>query len=469
MVVGAQATELDTIVIGSGPGGYVAAIRAAELGQKVTVIERDAIGGVCLNIGCIPSKALINVGHHYQAATAGNPFGLTTGDVQLDWQQTQDWKQHQVVEKLTAGVAGLFRKHHIDVIKGEASFNDNETINVVQEDGHQLLQFNNAIIATGSHPVEIPGFKFSGRIVDSTGALSLPEIPKSLIIIGGGVIGSELGGAYANLGTKVTIIEGLDHTLNGFDAEMTKPVLEDFKAKGGQIVTSAKAKSAVQDDTSVTVTFELDGAEQTITADYLLVSVGRKPNTDTLGLNNTDVHLTDRGLIDIDDQMQTTAAHIYAIGDITAGPALAHKASYQGKIAAAAIANDAAAHDIHYSMPSVAYTNYELATTGETPESVKAQGLAAKISKFPFAANGRALTMDEAVGFVRLITDKATNALIGAQIVGPGASDLISELSLAIENGLTSNDISLTVHPHPTLGEAIMDAAEVADGLGIHV
>jgi dihydrolipoamide dehydrogenase len=469
MVVGAQATELDTIVIGSGPGGYVAAIRAAELGQKVTVIERDMIGGVCLNVGCIPSKALINVGHHYRATQTENPFGLAVAGAKLDWEKTQDWKQHGVVDKLTGGVSSLFKKHGIDVIRGDASFNDNETLNVVQEDGHQLLQFNNAIIATGSRPVELPMFKFGGRIVDSTGVLSLPEIPKSLIVVGGGVIGSELGGAYANLGTKVTIVEGLDHTLNGFDKEMTKPVLDDFKKQGGEIFTSATAKSATQTDKDVTLTFEVDGKEQTVTGDYLLVSVGRRANTDTLGLNNTDVKVGERGMIEIDDAMRTTAPHIYAIGDITVGPALAHKASFQGKIAAAAISGDKNARDMHYSLPAVAYTNYEMASTGETPDSVKEKGLDAKISKFPFAANGRALTMDEAVGFVRLVTDKQTNAMLGAQIVGPGASDLISELSLAIENGLTSEDISLTIHPHPTLGEAIMDAAEVADGLGIHI
>ncbi|MFT9313085.1 dihydrolipoyl dehydrogenase [Leuconostoc pseudomesenteroides] len=469
MVVGAQAREVDTVVIGSGPGGYVAAIRAAELGQNVTIIERDQIGGVCLNVGCIPSKALINVGHHYRDAISENPFGLTQADAKIDWSKTQDWKQNAVVNTLTGGVKMLLKKHHVDIIQGEASFNDNETLNVVQEDGHELLQFNNAIIATGSSPIEIPAFPFGKRIVDSTGALSLPEIPNKLIIVGGGVIGSELGGAYANLGSQVTIIEGLDHTLNGFDAEMAKPVIDDFTKRGGVIVTSAMAKSAVQAENDVTLTYEVDGQEQTVSGDYLLIAVGRRANTNTLGFNNTDVKLSDRGLIEIADNMQTTVPHIYAIGDVTAGPQLAHKASFQAKIAAAAISGDAHARDLHYSLPAVAYTNYELATTGETPDSVTEKQLTATISKFPFAANGRAISIDEAVGFIRLISDKTTKALLGAQIVGPGASDLISELSLAIENGLTTTDISLTIHPHPTLGEAIMDAAEVADGLPIHI
>jgi len=469
MVVGAQARDIDTVIIGSGPGGYVAAIRAAELGQKVTLVERDNIGGVCLNIGCIPSKALINVGHHYREAISDTPFGLKTTETSLDWSKTQDWKQNTVVHALTSGVEMLLKKHQVEIIKGEATFNDNETINVVQEDGHELFQFNNAIIATGSRPIEIPGFVFSGRIIDSTGALSLQEIPKKLIIVGGGVIGSELGGVYANLGTQVTIVEGLDHTLNGFDKEMTKPVLDDFKKQGGEIITSATAKSAVQTDDSVTLTYEVAGESQTVTGDYLLVAVGRHANTDNLGLNNTDVKLTDHGLIEIANNMQTSVPHIYAVGDITAGPQLAHKASFQGKIAAAAISGDKQARDLHYSLPAVAYTHFELATTGETPETAKAANLDVNIAKFPFAANGRAISMNDTVGFIRLISDKSTRALLGAQIVGPSASDLISELSLAIENGLTTTDISLTIHPHPTLGEAIMDTAELVDGLPIHM
>lgn len=469
MVVGAQAREIDTVVIGSGPGGYVAAIRAAELGQKVTIIERDAIGGVCLNVGCIPSKALIHVGHRYQEAQSDTPFGLTTSGATLDWQQTQDWKQNQVVNTLTSGVAMLLKKHQVEIVYGEATFTDNETLNVVQEDGHELLQFNNAIIATGSRPVAIPSMPFGGRIIDSTGALSLPEVPKRLIIVGGGVIGSELGGAYANLGAQVTIIEGLDHTLNGFDAEMTRPVLADFKQKGGVIVTDAQAKAATQTDDEVRLTYTVAGESHTITGDYLLLAVGRRANTDTLGLNNTDVKLTDRGLIEIADNMQTSVPHIYAIGDVTAGPQLAHKASFQGKIAAAAIAGDPQAHDLHYGLPAVAYTQVELATVGETPESAQANQLDVKVSKFPFAANGRAISMEETAGFIRLISDKTSNAVLGAQIVGPSASDLISELALAIENGLTTQDISLTIHPHPTLGEAIMDTAELADGLPIHI
>ncbi|WP_439425643.1 dihydrolipoyl dehydrogenase [Oenococcus alcoholitolerans] len=469
MVVGAQAEDLDTVVIGSGPGGYVAAIRAAQLGQKVTVIENGLIGGVCLNVGCIPSKALINVGHNYQLMTHEQPYGLKSRGASLDWQKTQDWKQHKVVDVLTGGVAMLLKKNHVKVIRGSATFTDNEQINVVEEDSHELFNFKNIIIATGSHPVQIPSIPFGKRILDSTGALALKEIPKSLIVIGGGVIGFEIGSAYQNLGAKVTIIEGLDHVLNGFDAELIKPVIDDFKAKGGQIYTSAQANSAKQDDKEVSVEFQSAGENKTISADYLLVSVGRRPNTDQLGLNNTDIQLDDHHFIKTDLSQKTNVAHIYAIGDVTSGPGLAHKASFQAKIAAAAIAQAENAVDMHYSLPSVAYTDPELATTGETPTSVAEKKLAAKVFKFPFAANGRALAIDQAKGFVRVIVDDKSQAVIGAQIVGPQASELISQLSLAIENGLTVDDISLTIYPHPTLSESIMDLSELAKGLSINL
>lgn len=468
MVVGAQTQAVDTLVIGSGPGGYVAAIRAAELGQKVAIVEKNQIGGVCLNVGCIPSKALIGIGHAYHAATHDTPFGLTVDDPELDWQKAQSWKQNEVVNTLTTGVKMLLKKHQVEIYKGEAHFADDKVVNVMTDDSSTLLEFNHAILATGSRPVEIPGFTFEGRIIDSTAALSLPEIPETLTIIGGGVIGSELAGVYSNLGTKVTIIEGLPQILNGFDKEMIQPVLSHFEKNQVKIVTNAQAKSSQQDDDGVTVTYEVDGESATVRSDYVLVSVGRRPNTDEIGLNATDVKLTDRGLVVVNDQQQTTAPHIYAIGDIVAGPALAHKASFEAKVAAAAISGQDITNDA-IAMPSVAYTDPELATVGETLMSIKDKNLDAKVSKFPFAANGRAITMHQTDGFIRLITDKETDILLGAQIVGPNASDLINEMSLAIENGLRAEDISLTIHPHPTLGEAIMDTAELADGLPIHI
>ena len=470
MVVGSQAKSVETVVIGSGPGGYVAAIRAAELGQKVTIIERDFIGGVCLNVGCIPSKALINAGHNYysQIHSTNSIMGVHSNGATLNWEETQKWKNEKVVNTLTGGIAMLLKKHKVEILRGEARFNDNQVINVISEDESHLLEFEKCIIATGSRPIEIPGFAFKNRVVNSTGALSLPEVPKHLVVIGGGVIGSELAGAYANLGSKVTIIEGLPHILNGFDKEMYSFVVDDFKEKGVEIVTNAKAKEAIQDDGSVKVIYEVDGVEQEIEADYCLVSVGRRPNTDELGLNTTDVKMTDRGQIVVDDHQQTSVSHIYAIGDVGEGPMLAHKASYEAKIAAGNVAGQ----DIKncaISIPAVAYCDPELATMGETVESANEKNLDFMISKFPFAANGRAITMNATKGFIRMLSDKKTGVVIGAQIAGPGASDLISEFALAIENGLTTEDISMTVHPHPTLGEAIMDTSELADGMPIHI
>lgn len=470
MVVGSQAKSVETVVIGSGPGGYVAAIRAAELGQSVTIIERDFIGGVCLNVGCIPSKALINAGHNYysQIHSTNSIMGVHSKGATLNWDETQKWKNEKVVNTLTGGIAMLLKKHKIEILRGEARFNDNQVINVISEDESHLLEFEKCIIATGSRPIEIPGFAFKNRVVNSTGALSLPEVPKHLVVIGGGVIGSELAGAYANLGSKVTILEGLPHILNGFDKEMYSFVVDDFEEKGVEIITNAKAKEAIQDDGSVKVVYELDGETHEIDADYCLVSVGRRPNTDELGLNSTDVKLTDRGQIVVNDHQQTSVSHIYAIGDVVEGPMLAHKASYEAKVAAGNVAGQ----DIKncaISIPAVAYCDPELATMGETIETAKEKNLDFMISKFPFAANGRAITMNATKGFVRMLSDKKTGVVIGAQIAGPGASDLISEFSLAIENGLTTEDISMTVHPHPTLGEAIMDTSELADGMPIHI
>ncbi|MFD1671174.1 dihydrolipoyl dehydrogenase [Agrilactobacillus yilanensis] len=469
MVVGDFAIDLDTVVIGAGPGGYVAAIHAAELGQKVTVIEKEFVGGVCLNVGCIPSKALINAGHRLQAATDASTFGIKmAGAPTIDWAQTQDWKQHKVVERLTGGVGMLFKKHKIDLIMGDAFLKDSHSLRVIQKDSAQTYTFKNLIIATGSRPIEIPGFKFSGRVVDSTGGLSLPEVPKELVVIGGGYIGSELAGAYTNLGTHVTILEGMPSILPNFDKDMVSLVLNNFKKKGTDVITSAMAKEAVQTDKDVTVKYEVDGKVESIKADYVMVTVGRRPNTDDMGLEQAGIKVGDRGLIDVDNQSRTNVANIYAIGDIVAGLALAHKASYEGKVAAEAISGKKAAVD-YKAMPAVCFADPELATTGLTLKEAKDKGYDAKSSKFPFAANGRAISLDETDGFVKLISDKKDGTLIGAQVAGAGASDLISELTVAVEGGLNIQDLALTIHPHPTLGEAIMDAADVAEGFPTNI
>lgn len=468
MVVGDFAVDLDTVVVGSGPGGYVAAIRAAELGQKVTVIEREFIGGVCLNVGCIPSKALIAIGHRYQEALGSKTLGISNENTKLDFGVAQDWKQHQVVERLTGGVSSLFRKHKIDVIRGEAFLKDDHSLRVVEKDKAKTYTFKNLILATGSRPIEIPGFKFGGRILDSTGCLNLPEIPKDFVIIGGGYIGCELASAYANLGSHVTILEGTDSILPNYEKDMVAVVLKRFKQLNIDVVTGAMAKQATETDNGVKVDYELNQKVQSLNADYVMVTVGRRPNTDDLGFEQAGIEMGEKGLVKVDQQGRTNKANIYAIGDIVPGAALAHKASYEGKVAAAAIAGKSDIVDYH-AMPAVCYTDVELATTGMTVAEAKAAGIEAQTFKFPFMANGRALSLGEKDGFVRLVVRKSDQMLLGAQIAGPGASDLIAELTFAIESGANAEDIALTIHPHPTLSETISDAADVALGLPTNI
>lgn len=467
MVVGDFAIELDTVVIGAGPGGYVAAIRAAQMGQKVAIIEREYIGGVCLNVGCIPSKALISAGHKYQEALDSEIFGVKTEKVSLDFEQTQNWKNNTVVNKLTSGVEFLLKKNKVEILNGEAFFIDGHNLRVIHGDEAQTYSFNNAIVATGSRPIEIKGFKFGGRIIDSTGGLNLTEVPKKLVIVGGGVIGAELGGAYANLGSEVTILEGSPQIIPNFEKDMVRLVEKSFKEKGMTVVTNAMAKGAVDNGDSVTVTYEADGKEQSIEADYVMVTVGRRPNTDELGLEVAGVEMNDRGLVMVDEQGRTNVESIFAIGDIVPGAALAHKASYEAKIAAEAIAGKPVAVD-YIGMPAVAFTDPELATVGYTEKQAKEEGLDVKATKFPLGGNGRALSLNQTEGFVRLVTTKEDNVIIGAQVAGINASDIIAELGLAIEAGMNAEDIALTIHSHPSLAESVMDTAEMTLGLPIH-
>ncbi|GIN37685.1 dihydrolipoyl dehydrogenase [Heyndrickxia oleronia] len=468
MVVGDFPIETDTIVIGAGPGGYVAAIRAAQLGQKVTIVEKGELGGVCLNVGCIPSKALITAGHRYETAKHSDDIGISAENVTVDFSKVQEWKG-QVVNKLTSGVAGLLKGNKVDIVKGEAYFVDANTLRVMNETSAQTYTFKNAILATGSRPVEIPTFKFSKRVINSTGALNLPEVPKKLVVIGGGVIGVELGTAYANFGTEVTILEGSSELFAGaFEKQMTTLVSRNLKKKGAEIVTNALAKGVEEKEDGVIVTYEVKGEEKTVEADYVLVTVGRRPNTDELGLEQVGVEMTDRGLVKIDKQCRTNVSSIYAIGDIVEGPQLAHKASYEGKIAAEAISGHPSEID-YLGIPAVVFSEPELATVGYNEKQAKDEGLEVVAAKFPFAANGRALALNNSDGFLKLITRKEDGLVIGGQIAGASASDMISEIGLAIEAGMTAEDIAMTIHAHPTLGEITMEAAEVALGTPIHI
>lgn len=467
MVVGEFTTEVDVLVIGAGPGGYVAAIRAAQLGKSVTVIERGELGGVCLNVGCIPSKALIHASHTYEQIKAAEPMGITAQNVSVDFAQVQAWK-NKIVQQLTGGVRSLFKGNNIQVVPGEALFVSENEVRVINGYEVNRYKFNHCIIATGSRPLELPAFPYGKRVLSSTEALSLTEIPKSMIVIGGGYIGIELGSAYARFGTKVTIIEAGDRILPGFEPELTRLVERKLKKNKVDLFTKALAKGMVDSESGVTVTVDINGEEKQLEAEYVLVTVGRVPNTDQLGVADIGMKLTERGYIVVDKQGQTNIPNVYAIGDVVAGPALAHKASYEGKVAGDAIAGRPAAVD-YKAIPAVVFSDPEIASVGISEREAKEQGIECAIGRFSFAANGRALSVNAGEGFVKLVADKQTGVLLGAQIVGPEASNLIAEVGLAIEMGATLEDIGLTIHAHPTLGEMMMEAAELALGQPIHV
>ena len=467
MVVGDFPIEVETLVVGSGPGGYVAAIRAAQLGQKVTVVEKGSIGGVCLNVGCIPSKALISVGHRFAQAKDSEAMGITATDVKLDFSKSQEFKDG-VVSRLTGGVEGLLKGNKIETVQGEAYFVDGNTVRVITEDSAQTYKFKTAIVATGSRPIEIPTFKYTERVINSTGALSLKEVPKKLVVIGGGYIGTELGSAYANLGSEVTIIEGSNDILAGFEKQMTGIVKRGLKNKGVTIVTKASAKGVEETETGVTVTYEVGGEETKVEADYVLVTVGRRPNTDEMGLEEMGVKMDDRGIVEVDKQCRTSIPSIFAIGDIVPGPQLAHKASYEAKVAAEAVSGLKSEVD-YMAIPAVCFTDPELATVGLNEQQAKDEGYEVTGGRFPYAANGRAIALDATEGFVKLVARKEDGLLLGAQIVGENASDMIAELGLAIEAGMTVEDVAMTIHAHPTLAEITAEAAEVLLGRPIHM
>lgn len=466
MVVGEFTTEVDVLVIGAGPGGYTAAIRAAQLGKSVAVVDKDEVGGVCLNRGCIPSKSFISAAHQYEMMHHASDIGIRAEGVQVDFAKVQEWK-NSVVKKLTGGVSSLLKGNKVQRLKGEVLFVNENEVRVI--DGYDVnrYRFNHCIIATGSRPIELKAFPFGGRILSSTEALNLQEIPKSLVVIGGGYIGIELGQTFAKFGTEVTVLEGSDTILPGFEKEMSRFVARNLKKLGVKVYTEALAQSSEQSETGVTVTFTAKGEEKKVSADYVLVTVGRRPNTDEIGLEAIKMDMTDRGLIKVDHQCKTNVPNIYAIGDIVEGPALAHKASYEGKVAAEVIAGLPSIID-YKAIPAVVFSDPEVASVGLNETEAKEQGYEVLVGKFPYAANGRALSMNAGDGFVKIIGDKETNLVLGAQIVGPEASNLIAEVGLAIEMGTTLEDISLTIHAHPTLGEMVMEAAEGALGHAIH-
>jgi dihydrolipoamide dehydrogenase len=467
MVVGDASLDIDLLVIGAGPGGYVAAIRAAQLGQSVLVVDKSELGGVCLNRGCIPSKALISAAHQYEAIGMASAIGIETTKVKVDFAKVQKWKA-SIVQKLTSGVGSLLKGNKIQIFQGEVMFINEQEARVFNDNESPRYKFKHCIIATGSRPIELKAFPFGGRILSSTEALALESIPESLIVIGGGYIGIELGQMYAKFGTKVTIIEGTAGILPGFETDFTKPVQRNLQKLKVEIYTEAQAISAETTDKAVTVVYKVKDEEKKVTADYVLVTVGRHPNTDgELGLDLIGVKLSERGLVEVDGQGRTNVPSIFAIGDIVAGPALAHKAFYEGKVAAEAIAGQSSVID-YKAIPSVVFSDPEIASVGFSETEAKAKGYTVKTGKFPYAGNGRALALQATEGFVKLVADESTGIVLGAQIVGEDASTLIAELGLAIEMGATLEDIALTIHAHPTLAEMVGEAAETGLGYPIH-
>ncbi len=467
--------RFDAVVIGAGPGGYPAAIRLGQLKVKTAVIEREYMGGVCLNVGCIPSKAVIHAAKMYEKLSHTADIGITIqGKPSLDMKKLQQWKGG-VVTKLTTGVRGLLKGNGVEIIEGSATLGkpgpDGHVITIKGKGGDQTILAKNIVLATGSRPIEIPGFKIDQkRVIDSTGALALEAVPARMVVIGGGYIGLELGMVYAKFGTKVTVVEAMPRLLGTMDKDCVGVVERKLKKLGVEVMLETKAKSWEDKGDRAVLTVELkDGKTATVDTDVILMSIGRRPNSENLGLDQAGVAIDKRGFVISDDHLRTNVGGIYAIGDLIGGMMLAHKATKEGEVVAEIIAGHKAAFDVR-TIPAVVFTDPEIASTGLTEDEARAKGHdKLKVGKFPFAALGRALSVNDTDGFVKVIADGVTGELLGVHIVGNGASDLIAEATLAIEMGAVVDDLRLTVHAHPTLSEAIMEAAAVALGEAIHV
>lgn len=455
--------EFDVCVIGSGPGGYVCAIRAAQHGLKVGIIERENLGGVCLNVGCIPSKAMISASHFYhKAGHDAAEMGFKIKDIDLDMKQLQKWKQG-VCNRMSGGVEQLLKGNKVTVLRGEAKFTSTKELAV----GADTVAAKNFVIATGSRPIEIPGFPFDEKtILSSTGGLALEELPKKVVVIGGGYIGLEIGTFLAKLGSKVTVVEATPNLLSGLiEKDGVQIISRKLTKLGVEVILNGKAKGFSKNQ----VTIETAEGEKKIDADKVLVTVGRKPNSDQMNLKGIGLNIDPKGFIVTNPQRKTNASGIFAIGDIAGQPMLAHKASYEGVLVADVIAGENRVYDAK-TVPAIIFTDPEIAMVGMTEEEAKAKGYKElNVGKFPFAANGKAVSLMETDGFVKMIADAKTNVLLGCLIVGPEASNLISEAALALEMGATLEDIALTIHPHPTLSETMMEAAEAALGHAIHI
>lgn len=461
-------TQADIVVVGAGPGGYAAAFYAADRGLDVILVEKSELGGVCLNRGCIPSKALLHATEILSEAKEAEEIGITFEKPKLDLDKLREWK-NGILHKLTSGVAGLAKKKGVKVIKGKGHFEDKNLLRVETESGQQFIEFKNAIIAVGSKPAIPAAFDLGNkRIMTSTEALEIADIPKTLLVVGGGYIGMELGTVYAKLGSDVVLAEANESILMGADADLVRPVKKFADKHFKEQRYGVKVKSMKTSGKKISVTIEKDGKSTTEDFDKVLVSIGRTPNSKDLGLENTGVTLDGRGFIEVNDKLETKQANIYAIGDIIGGVMLAHKASKEAKIAVDNILGEPhTANDIL--IPAVVFTDPEVAWVGVTQNEAKEKGLDVDVAKFPWGASGRAMTLNSTDGLTKIIVDKQTQRVIGMGIVGAGAGDMISEGTLAIEMGATVDDIALTIHPHPTLSETIMESAEAYLGHSTHV
>jgi dihydrolipoamide dehydrogenase len=468
MVVGDLSQTTQLVVIGAGPGGYVAAIRAAQMGQEVTLIEKDLLGGICLNWGCIPSKAMIEVaGLKHQLARASE-MGLVTKDVSLDMTKLHAWKDG-IVAKLRKGIDGLLSKNGVDVIQGKATFTEPGKISVESREGLQRFEYENAILATGSRPIELPGIPFDDEvIIDSDKALSLEKIPGRFLVVGAGSVGIEMGMVYNKLGSQVTMIEALEKLLPMIDPEISRVLEKSLSRSGVSLKLGSLVKKIIRRDSIAEVTFTEAGQEKTMEADKVLVAVGRRPNTENIGLDKLGLSTDQKGFIKVNEKMETEVKGVYAIGDIVEGPMLAHRASHMGKVAAEVIAGLPAAFD-NLAIPGVIFSDPEIATVGLTEREAEEKGYKVKVGLFPFRALGRAMTLGEVEGITKIISDAEQGTVLGVHIVGPHASDLISEGALAVESGSHLEDISLTIHPHPTLPEGIAEAADAVEHKAIHI
>ena len=457
--------ETEVVVLGSGPGGYTAAFRAADLGKKVILIERyGTLGGVCLNVGCIPSKALLHTAKVITEAEETAAHGVSFGEPNINLEKIRHWKANDVVGKLTQGLSAMSKQRQVTVIQGVGEFTTSHQIKVTKADGQtETIGFEHCIIAAGSQSTKFPGVKDDPRIMDSTGALELKDIPKRFLIVGGGIIGLEMGTVYDALGSKVSVVELSDGLIQGCDRDLVRPLQKRMEQRFEKIMLNTKVTSIEPKADGIHVGFESEGKSESQMYDRVLIAIGRRPNGKAIKAELAGVTVTDQGFIPVNKQMRTNVSHIFAIGDIVGQPMLAHKATHEGKVAAEVIAG----HKVEFqalTIPSVAYTDPEVAWAGITELEAKQKNIEIEKASFPWAASGRALSNNRSEGTTKLIFDKETHRLIGAGITGVNAGELIAETVLAIEMGADAHDLGLTIHPHPTLSETVCFAAEVKEG-----